>query len=30
MRGERVPSGVYAYRLEAGGRVDTRQMIVLK
>ena len=29
-RGNRVPSGVYAYRLEAGGMVDTRQMIVLK
>jgi hypothetical protein len=29
-RGDRVPSGVYTYRLEAGGIVETRQMIVLK
>jgi hypothetical protein len=29
-RGDRVPSGVYTYRIEAGGMVETRQMIVLK
>jgi FlgD Ig-like domain len=29
-RGGRVPSGVYAYRLEAGGVSQTRRMIILK
>lgn len=28
--GGRVPSGVYAYRLEAGGMAETRRMIILK